>query len=248
MDASSWWDVHNLLSTSRPHHPFPLLSVFPLALYISLLTPWQRSTCHEHRAVNNQNQSHAHLDATGIGAIACARHGCFYPNSVVNFRKGEGYVICYSPCILLYTYLMFRQRYIDYAFVNAINYIPLLVIVLLLYDVMCQYWIHFLSRISGVSQYLSLPEGTQIKRGIGLFHVHGHVKECFARYAPTFIQGAGNVDGEVIETLWNPLNHTASSARSMSWFHRQEYLDTHMGDSNWKKLTSMGMLLTFCTR
>ena len=32
----------------------------------------------------------AHLDATGIGAIACGRHSCFYPRSVVNFEKGEG--------------------------------------------------------------------------------------------------------------------------------------------------------------
>ena len=47
------------------------------------------------------------------------------------------------------------------------------------------------------------------------------------------------LDGEIIETLWSTLNYTASSARSMSWFHRQEYLDTHMGDSNWKKLINM---------
>ncbi|KAK7680631.1 hypothetical protein QCA50_016413 [Cerrena zonata] len=89
---------------------------------------------------------------------------------------------------------------------------------------------------------LRLPDGVEFKRGIGLFHIHGHVKECFARYAPTFIQGAGMLDGEIIETLWNLLNYTALSARVMSWFHQQEYLDTHMGDSNWKKL--IGMVLS----
>ena len=46
--------------------------------------------CHDHRAVSQQNHSQAHLDARGIGAISCGHHGCFYPNSVVNFRKGEG--------------------------------------------------------------------------------------------------------------------------------------------------------------
>ena len=30
-----------------------------------------------------------HLEVTGIGAIACARHGCFVPHSVVDFQKGE---------------------------------------------------------------------------------------------------------------------------------------------------------------
>ena len=85
----------------------------------------------------------------------------------------------------------------------------------------------------------SLPD-KPIVPGIGLFHVHGHKKECYPRYAPSFIPGAGMIDGEILETLWNPLNHTASSARSMTWYSRQEYLDAHMGDSNWKKLIHMG--------
>lgn len=51
---------------------------------------FQASTCHDYRAVSQENHSKAHLDATGIGAIACGRHGCFYPNCVVNFKKGEG--------------------------------------------------------------------------------------------------------------------------------------------------------------
>ena len=29
------------------------------------------------------------MEATGIGAIACGRHGCFIPHSVVDFQKGE---------------------------------------------------------------------------------------------------------------------------------------------------------------
>lgn len=128
----------------------------------------------------------------------------------------------------------------DYAFIQAILYIRQSLLVFLLYDIMCQFWVNFLKRLLGMPDHLRLPDGVEFKRGIGLFHVHGHVKECFARYAPTFIQGAGMLDGEIIETLWNLLNYTASSARAMSWFHRQEYLDAHMADSNWKKLIGMG--------
>ena len=50
------------------------------------------------------------------------------------------------------------------------------------------------------------------------------------------------VDGEIIETLWHTLNDTAGSARAMSWYHRQEYLDAHMGDSNWKKMIRIGLI------
>lgn len=54
-----------------------------------LISP-QTSQCHDHRAVNNMNRGHAkNLDSTGIGASACARHGCFFPHSVVDFQKGE---------------------------------------------------------------------------------------------------------------------------------------------------------------
>ncbi|KAK7696208.1 hypothetical protein QCA50_000861 [Cerrena zonata] len=191
--------------------------------YIKKAPPlaYQKSTCHEHDAVKSQNNTRAHLDATGIGAIACGRHGCFYPHSVVNFQKGEGY------------------RYMDYSFINAINYIPMILLLLLLYDIMCQYWPNFLTRCDAVQHLIRLNDSLVLKRGIGLFHVHGHVKECYPRYAPSFIPGAGMLDGEIIETLWHILNDTASSGRSMSWFHRQEYLDTHMYDSNWKKLIRM---------
>jgi len=52
------------------------------------LTIQQRSTCHDHRAVNNVNKHSGHLESTGIGATACI-HGAFVPDSVVDFQKGE---------------------------------------------------------------------------------------------------------------------------------------------------------------
>jgi hypothetical protein len=48
----------------------------------------KRSTCHDHRAVNNVNRHSRHLESTGIGATACI-HGVFVPDSVVDFQKGE---------------------------------------------------------------------------------------------------------------------------------------------------------------
>lgn len=60
----------------------------------------QRSTCNNHRAVNQANASRGKLESTGIGGTACARHGCFVPHSVVDFQKGERYVI--SPEVNAY--------------------------------------------------------------------------------------------------------------------------------------------------
>ncbi|KAG0695343.1 hypothetical protein DFH29DRAFT_814295, partial [Suillus ampliporus] len=48
-----------------------------------------KSTCSNHRAVNATNIQRSNLRATGVGATACARHGCFVPHAVVDFQKGE---------------------------------------------------------------------------------------------------------------------------------------------------------------
>lgn len=53
----------------------------------------QRSPkCHNHRALSAANSNRKNLDATGVGAVACARHGCYVPHSVVDFQKGERFV------------------------------------------------------------------------------------------------------------------------------------------------------------
>lgn len=50
----------------------------------------QRSTCRNHRAVNAaQSDNRNNLDATGVVACCCARHGCFIPTSVCDMQKGE---------------------------------------------------------------------------------------------------------------------------------------------------------------
>ena len=69
----------------------------------------QKSTCHEHNAVNNQNTTRTHLDATGIGAVACGRHGCFYPHAVVNFQKGEGSVFYSYFASNIHTFCVYPQ-------------------------------------------------------------------------------------------------------------------------------------------
>ena len=50
------------------------------------------------------------------------------------------------------------------------------------------------------------------------------------------------IDGEMIETLWAPLNEISRSTRGMSTSHHKEVIDDHMNDSNWKKLVDLGRL------
>ncbi|KAG2047574.1 hypothetical protein BDR06DRAFT_985116 [Suillus hirtellus] len=49
----------------------------------------EKSSCNNHRAVNQANDASHKLESTGIGGVACARHGCFVPHSMVDFQQGE---------------------------------------------------------------------------------------------------------------------------------------------------------------
>ncbi|KAG1893413.1 uncharacterized protein F5891DRAFT_1196459 [Suillus fuscotomentosus] len=185
----------------------------------------QPSECNNHRAVNQANASRHKLEATGIGGCACARHGCFVPHSVVDFQKGE------------------QQMNMDYALCNALSHRTNgLSQALTFYDINCQYNKHFRRRVNE-SLYLSLPSGMEIILGIGLWHVHGHQDKCYVRYASTFITGAARIDGEIMETLWAPLNIISPATRGMSTPHRQECLDYQMNDSNFMKMIRMSSFL-----
>jgi hypothetical protein len=128
----------------------------------------------------------------------------------------------------------------DFSICKALSYnmkdIP---VALLMYDIMCQYRVNFKKRIKK-SPELSLPSLLELRTGIGLFHIHSHQDSCLPRYSPSFIPGAKQVDGEIIETLWAPLNNISRSLRGMTLAHRQEVLDSHMNHSNWKKMVRIG--------
>lgn len=153
-------------------------------------------------------------DITGIVAIACARHGCFAPNSVANLFRGE------------------QQKNVDWAFVQAcmITKVHPRQGVLLIYDIVCQYIIYLRERIGHL-----MPEGLDIDAAIGLFHIHGHKEQCFFRYATSFIPGAAVIAGEILESLWATLNAVTPAMRTATLAHRSEIMDDHMTDSNHKK-------------
>jgi Kyakuja-Dileera-Zisupton transposase len=129
---------------------------------------------------------------------------------------------------------------IDYSICNALNYrTEGMDASLVEYDVACEWCKKFRHRVQQ-SKTLSLPSNMTIIAAVGKFHLGGHVKGCFSLHSLNFVFGAGQQDGEIMETLWSSLNKVSGSIRAMTKAHRQEVLDAHMRDSNWKKLVGMG--------
>ncbi|KAG1805032.1 uncharacterized protein HD556DRAFT_1328019 [Suillus plorans] len=181
----------------------------------------EKSSCNNHRAVNQANAARHKLESTGIGGVACARHGCFVPHSMVDFQKGE------------------RQMNMDYALCEASQHnMEGITRAVTFYDINCQYNKHFRVQVDR-SQFLEMALQLTIIPGIGLWHIHGHQDSCYVRYASNFIEGIGRIDGEIMETLWARLNLISPAARGMSSPHRKECLDYQMNDSKFCKMIRM---------
>jgi hypothetical protein len=186
----------------------------------------QKAPCETNfRAIEQATLISKACDITGIVAIACARHGCFAPNSIVDLFRGE------------------QQKNMDWAFLEAIRSTRVHPKqgVLFIYDLACSYWIYLQTRIGHL-----LPNDLEIDRAIGLFHVHDHKDECFFRFASSFIPGAGIVAGEILESLWSSLNRITPSTRTATLAHRAEVIDDHAADSNHKKAIEMGNSIIYC--
>lgn len=181
----------------------------------------QKAPCqNQFRAIELAMMGSKACDVTGIVAIACARHGCFVPNSIADLYKGE------------------QQKNVDWVLLQALkngNIVPEQG-AMLIYDIACQYFVHLQDRIGHL-----LPAGLELDRAIGLFHVHGHKDECFFRFATSFIPGAGVTIGEILEMLWSSMNSITPTVRTATLANRAETIDDHATDSNFKKMLNIGM-------
>jgi Kyakuja-Dileera-Zisupton transposase len=87
---------------------------------------------------------------------------------------------------------------------------------------------------------MELWESLEITGAISKWHLTAHIAECFTKYTLNFIKGAAQVDGEILETLWSPLDEVAGLTQAMSVAHCQESLDAFINDSNWRKIVRIG--------
>jgi hypothetical protein len=183
---------------------------------------FQKAPCEKKfQAIVNAFLASKACDRTGLVAIACAQHGCYAPNALVDLFQGE------------------QQKNVDFAFLQVLKTtrVDPQQGVMLIYDIVCQYIIHLLEHIS-----VHLPAGLTIDQAIGLLHVHGHKDKCFFHYALSFIPGSGIVAGEILESLWSSLNSISLTVRTATLPHRAEMLD----DSNHKKM--LGMTAMLCSK
>ena len=74
------------------------------------------------------------------------------------------------------------------------------------------------------------------------FHLPAHIESCHRSFSFNYASFVGRTDGEAPERGWSDLNGLAYSTREMGPGSRQDTIEDHLGDWNWKKITSMGKL------
>jgi hypothetical protein len=141
-----------------------------------------------------------------------------------------------------------RQKEMDFVAAQMMRrhnkLLSMIGVMILAYDIVCQWSIHWEERFDKAWSTLGKhkPEYLKLLKAIGSWHVHGHLAECLARYGFQWIFGAGQTDGELVETLWAYLNALSRTARAMTKAHREECLNDGLNAWNMKKILNTGMV------
>ncbi|KAF9462252.1 hypothetical protein BDZ94DRAFT_1322782 [Collybia nuda] len=183
------------------------------------------STCSNHKAVDAE-RSNKGLAATGVGTVDCARHDVKRPRSVGDLQKSERYIN------------------MDYLYFTTLEGTPLNELVIS-YDIACQWSVKLWERMKKYPHRLHI--GRNNSRSIVFlvpkFHLPAHIMACQTTFSFNFNAHVGRTDGEAPERGWSHINPVATSTREMGPGSRQDTLDNHFGDWNWKKTSLMGVSL-----
>ena len=69
---------------------------------------------------------------------------------------------------------------------------------------------------------IGFEQPTSTVPAVGKWHLGTYVVDCFPKFSLNFIQGIGQVDGEILETLWSTTNKVAGTTQAMGKSHQSE--------------------------
>ncbi|KAJ7576448.1 hypothetical protein C8J56DRAFT_800049, partial [Mycena floridula] len=183
----------------------------------------EASKCVSHDAVNSADTKDTRgLAATGVGAVDCTRHDFKLPTSMGDLQVGERYLN------------------MDFCLFSTLA-VTMVALVVLSYDIMCQYKVNFSQRMTRFPPEWRVNTGdVSFKWLIPKFHLPAHIVKCHQLFSFNFIRGVARTEGEAVERAWAKLNPLAWSTKEMGPGSRRDTLNDHIGHSNWKKVATMG--------
>ncbi|KAJ7920718.1 hypothetical protein B0H13DRAFT_1605173 [Mycena leptocephala] len=165
------------------------------------------------------------LRTTGIGGITCSRHNMWRANGMGDLQIGERF--CNMDFLVASVLMAFH-----------------LFLVVISYDIACQYAINFWQRM------LDMPEALRVRipeRNVWWkvpnFHLPMHKIPCHPAYSFHWMPGAGMTHGEGVEQNWAFSNGVAPSTRLMGPGSRHATLEDIFGFHNYDRQLAMHRVL-----
>lgn len=138
-----------------------------------------------------------------------------------------------------------RFRHVDLVMLSGLQTWMVLLLMVAIYDINCQYRIWFERRIAAFCalglKFVSILRTNFPKTtvGVGKFHLPGHNAKCRFKFSFHFLPGVGMTDGEASERNWTEMNGLALRTREMSAGHRHDVINFFNNDMNLRKLVGM---------
>jgi hypothetical protein len=126
----------------------------------------------------------------------------------------------------------------------------IITLLMLSYDIACQWSRNFKKRIPQFPSFMQLPSTIldAIKFVIPKFHIYGHGTKCQTQFSLNFLKHSARTDGEEPERWWAHINPVSMSTREMGQGARHDTIDDHAAAWNWRKVTNLGSHLCRHTR
>ncbi|KAK7052688.1 CxC2 domain-containing protein [Favolaschia claudopus] len=165
------------------------------------------------------------LRTSGVGGVTCARHNMWQGNGIGDLQVGERY------CNM------------DFLLLSVLMGLHLLLLVVS-YDIACQYSQNFWDRMSKFSREWWLTVAPRnVRWKVPNFHLPAHKGKCHAPYSFHYMRGAGMTHGEGVEQNWSFSNGAAASTKLMGPGARQATLEDVFGFHNYDRQLAMHRLL-----
>lgn len=110
------------------------------------------------------------------------------------------------------------------------------------YDVACQWYKNFWSRMRELPSRLQLKlRPSELLFKVPKFHLEAHEAKCQPPFSFHYTKWIGNVNGEGVERLWAFLKGAGPSTVEMGPGNRRGTMDDLCGFTNWRKTVGLGM-------
>ena len=94
---------------------------------------------------------------------------------------------------------------------------------LIIYDICCQWIIHFRERVSQL-EFLQLADSMDITGAVGKWHLAAHILECFPKFSLNFVEGARQVAINQRGDRLNIYNVISDNGKRILYFYFDVYI------------------------